>query len=207
MAGGDAAQGNPINNLSTTTSRSWTPTLPFGSPNYYTPQCDLYNNAANGECGATQNALFGQLIPSGAIDPATYTGWGHRFWNQEFSVSIQREVLPRVSVDFGYFRRWYGNFEVVQNRAVTSADFTQYSIAVPNDPRLPRAGQVLGGFYEVNPALAGAVDNYTTFADNFGSQQEHWNGFDLTINARPRSGVTIQGGLSWGRLSSDVCAI
>jgi hypothetical protein len=207
MAGGDAAQGNPINNLSTTTSRSWTPTLPFGSPNYYTPQCDLSNPAANGDCGATQNALFGQLIPSGAIDPATYTGWGHRFWNQEFSVSIQREVLPRMSVDFGYFRRWFGNFEVVQNRAVTPADFTEYSIAVPNDPRLPRAGQMLGGFYEVNPAFASAVDNYTTFADNFGTQQEHWNGFDLTINARPRSGVTLQGGLSWGRLTSDVCAI
>jgi hypothetical protein len=207
MGGQDPNLGNPIENLAFIAHRQWTPSLPPGNPNYYTPQCDLLNPAANGDCGALDNALFGQLTPSAAVDPATYTGWGNRFWSQEFSASVQREVIPRVSVDFGYFRRWYGNFQVVQNRAVTPNDFTQYSITVPNDPRLSRAGQVLGGFYEVNPALAGAVNNYTTFSDNFGTEQEHWNGFDLTINARPRTGVLLQGGLNWGRVSGDVCQI
>jgi hypothetical protein len=208
MAGGNPVDGNPIYNISNVVARSWTPSLPFGHPNYYTPQCDLHNPNANGDCGAINNSAFGQVgTPSLTIDPATYTGWGHRFWSQEFSASIQREILPRVSADFGYFRRWYGNFLVVDNRAVTPADFTQYSIIVPNDARLPRSGQVLGGFYEVNPALANSVDAYQTFTDKYGNQQEHWNGFDLTVNARPRSGVTLQGGLSWGRLSADFCEI
>ena len=30
--------------LSYIANRSWTPRLPFGDPNYYTPQCDLLNN-------------------------------------------------------------------------------------------------------------------------------------------------------------------
>jgi hypothetical protein len=207
VTGGDAAQGNPINNLAIRSSRSWTPSLPFGNPNYYTPQCNLASPLANGDCGALDNQLFGQLTPSQAIDPAVHTGWGNRFWSQEFSAGVQREILPRISVDFGYFRRWYGNFQVVDNRAVTAADFTQYSITVPTDSRLSNSGQTLSGLYEVNPSKAGLVDNYTTFSDNYGNMMEHWNGFDFTVNARPRNGFTIQGGISTGRRSSDVCDI
>jgi hypothetical protein len=207
VSGGNPTDGNPITNLSYIASRSWTPSLPFGHPSYYTPQCNLLNPAANGDCGPLSNSLFGQLVPSAAVDPATHTGWGNRFWSQEFSVSVQREILSRVSVDVGYFRRWYGNFLVVDNRAVTAADFREYSIQVPTDSRLANSGQVLSGLYEVDPAKASLVDNYTTFADNFGKQKEHWNGVDITINARPRSGLTFQGGISTGRRSSDTCEV
>jgi hypothetical protein len=109
----------------------------------------------------------------------------------------------------GYFRRWYGNFQVVDNRALTPADFTQYSITVPTDSRLENSGQVLSGLYEVDPAKALLInaDNYTTFSDNYGNQKEHWNGVDITVNARPRNGFTVQGGISTGRRSSDTCEI
>jgi hypothetical protein len=205
LIGGDPAQGNPITNLSYIARRSWTPSLPVGHPNYYTPQCDLNNAAANGDCGALDNALFGKLTPSAVVDPAVYTGWGHRQWNQELSASVQHELVPRVAVDVGYFRRWYGNFTVVDNRAVSAADFARYSITTPVDSRLPGSGQPIDGLLEVSPAKAGAVDNITTFSDNFGKQIEHWNGVDVTINARPRGGVTLQGGLSTGRTSTDNC--
>jgi hypothetical protein len=68
------------------------------------------------------------------LTPRIYTGWGHRAWNQEFSTSIQQEIVPRVSMDFGYFRRWYGNFSVVDNRAVSPSDFTTFSITAPSIP-------------------------------------------------------------------------
>ena len=203
----DPRIGNPIQNLSYIARRSWNPTLPLGHPEYYTPRCDLLNPAANGDCGALDNQLWGQLLPSAAVDPRTYTGWGHREWNQEFSASIQHEIAPRVAVDFGYFRRWYGNFTVVDNRAVTASDFIRYSITAPADGRLELAGQTIGALYEVTADKAGQVDNYTTFAKDFGKQIEHWNGFDLTINARPRGGVFVQGGLSTGRTSTDNCEV
>ena len=34
--------------------------------------------------------------------------------------SVQQEVVPRVSVNVGYFRNWWGNWYVVDNRATTS---------------------------------------------------------------------------------------
>ena len=205
MIGLSPLTGNPVSLLAYTANRSWTPTLPPGHPNYYIPQCDLNNTAANGDCGALDNALFGQLRPSAAIDPDTISGWGNRAWNQEFSASVQQEVLPRVAVDFGYFRRWYGNFTVVDNRAVGPADFTRYSITVPTDSRLPDSGQTISGLYELVPGKVGQVDNITTFADNYGKQIEHWNGVDFTVNARLRDGVTLQGGWSTGRTSTDNC--
>jgi hypothetical protein len=107
-------------------------------------------------------------------------------------------------MDFGYFRRWYGNFSVVDNRAVSPSDFTTFSITAPVDPRLPLSGQVIGGLLTQTSRI-GLVDNYTTFAKDYGKQIEHWNGFDLTINARPREGVILQGGLSTGRTSTDNC--
>ena len=208
VAGGNAADGNPITNLSYITSRSWTPSVPYGSPNYYTPRCNLLNPLANGDCGQVADLNFGNLgRPAQTVDPDVHTGWGHRPWSQEFSVSVQQELFPRVSLDAGYYRRWYGNFQVIDNRAVSPADFIPYSVRMPTDSRLAQSGQVLNGFFDVAPAKAGLVDNYLTLAENYGSEKEHWNGFDVSINARPRNGLTFQGGISTGRRSTDVCEI
>ena len=85
------------------------------------------------------------------------------------------------------------------------SDYTRYSVTVPTDSRLPLSGQTISGLYELVPAKVGQVDNYTTFADDYGKQIEHWNGVDFSINARPSEGVNLQGGWSAGRTSVDNC--
>ena len=117
-------------------------------------------------------------------------------------------MLPRVSVEVGYFRRVYGNFTVVDNRAVSAADYTAFSVPVPSDSRLPDGGStVIGGFYDVVPAKFGLTDNLTTLAKNYGKQTEHWNGLDINVNARTTNGIMIQAGVSTGRTSTNNCEV
>ena len=60
----------------------------------------------------------------------------------------------------------------------------------------------------MNPAKFGVpLDNLVTFASNYGTQIEHWNGIDVSVNARLRRGLLLQGGVSTGRTSTDSCQI
>jgi hypothetical protein len=207
----DPLFGNPMRDqLVNRVTRAWT-----DADGDFNPDCDLVNPFAQdlrprgGDfCGQISDLRFGQAIPSQEYDPATFSGWGVRENNWEFSTSIQHELVPRVGLEAGYFRRWFNNFRVTDNRAVTSSDFGEFSLTAPSDPRLPDGGgYVLGGLYNVNPNRFGFVDNYVTLARNFGHQREHWNGMDFTINARPPNGMLLQGGVSTGRTSSDNCEL
>jgi hypothetical protein len=205
---GDPTVGNVFSILANTVTRSWNDRAGLGINGDYIPQCDLLNPNANGECGAISDARFGTQVPSTAYDPSVLNGWGKRGYNWEFSAGVQREISNRVGLDVGYFRRIYGNFLVTDNQAVSASDFTAFSIPAPADPRLPGGGTyAVGPVYDVNPTKFGQVNNIVRFSDAYGKQIEHWNGIDVSVNARPRSGVLVQGGFSTGRTSTDNCAV
>jgi hypothetical protein len=99
------------------------------------PDCNLNspdaqdNRAAGGDfCGAISDRNFGTATLSRNFDPATLEGWGVRPADWEFGVSVQQEVLPRVSVELGYFRRWLDNFFVDDNLATVPGDYTPFSV-------------------------------------------------------------------------------
>ena len=66
---------------------------------------------------------------------------------------MQRELIPRVGVNVGYFRRWYGNFvRHRQPRASRRRTSTRSAWPLPADPRLPDGGgNTLTGLYNVDP--------------------------------------------------------
>jgi hypothetical protein len=201
--GGIAGANNPIVRLATTTTRSWTDTN-----RNYAPDCNLVVLTLNGECGAVANPLFGSAGAQANFDPDVLRGWGKRLYNWEFSTGVQRQLTRGLSVDATYFRRWYGNFTIVDNRAVTAADFTQFSIPAPVDSRLPGGGgNTITGLYDVNPSKFGQTDNITTFAKNFGKQVQMWNGVAFTVNARMPHEIIVQGGVDRGTITQDVCDI
>jgi hypothetical protein len=195
---------NPAQRVVTTANRSWN-----DANGNFRPDCDLLVFGVNGECGALSNTDFGSLRPGNTYDPAILRGWGKRMYSWQFSGSVQQEVIDRVSVELSYFRRVYGNFNVVDDRARSASDFDAFSITAPRDPRLADGGgYTIGGLYNIKPAMFSTpADNYITFAENYGKQIEHWDGFDLILSARPRAGVSVQGGLSSGRTMSDNCAV
>ena len=58
-------------------------------------------------------------------------GWGTRPSDWQIGATLQQEILPRVSVEVGYTRRWLKNFTVTDNLAVAATDFDQFSIVAP----------------------------------------------------------------------------
>jgi hypothetical protein len=173
--------------------------------------CNLQNSAPNGECLGWVTPTFGSAIPLTKQDPATLNGWGKRPWNWEFSAGIQQQLNPRLSAGITYYRRIYGNFLVTDNTATTAADYTQYNLTVPTDPRLATSGQVLT-YYDVNPVLKNGLSgltttNYNTFASNYGNMYQHWNGVDITSTSRLAGGVTATGGVTFGKTLFDDCQV
>jgi hypothetical protein len=123
-------------------------------------------------------------------------------------VQVQQEIVPRVSVNVGYFRNWWGNWYVVDNRLTSTADYTPFSINAPADPRLPNGGgYVIDGLYNPVPGVVGLVDELAQAPDAFGKLTENWQGVDVGITARLRNGLTIQGGTSTGRKLADGCEV
>ena len=207
---------NPVNRIGggvpPSTARAWT-----DANRDYVPDCDLLNPAAQdlrpagGDfCGAWSNQSFGRISqPTTTYDPAVLAGgWGERPYDWGFGVSVEREVVNRVSVELGYHRRWFGNFLATDNLLVESTDYQQYSVVAPADARLPGGGGYeIGDQWNVVDAKFGLTRNFVTFSRNFGERTQHWHGVDVNVDARTAFGLTLQGGTSTGRQVTDQCNV
>ena len=56
------------------------------------------------------------------------------------------------------------NFSVEDNLALTPADFDSFTVKVPDDQRLPTAGETISGLYDVKPEKFGQTNSYATLA-------------------------------------------
>jgi hypothetical protein len=155
------------------------------------------------------NPAFGSKVPVQAVDDDVRYGWAKRQYQWELSISAQREITRGVSVNGGYFRRVYGNFYVTDNLKVSASDYQPYSLTAPAAALLPGGGgyPVTGLFMISETGFANGQSYLTTFADNYGKQLDHWNGFDVGASVRAARGLMFQGGLSTGHQLLDNCAV
>ena len=117
----------PTSRIDLTQSRSWT-----DSNGNFIPDCDLTSplaqnlTASGGDvCGQWANPNFGKAVDANGnpIYSLGYAekilkGWGTRPSDWQFGVTLQQQILPRVSVEVGYSRRWLQNFTVTDNLSV-----------------------------------------------------------------------------------------
>jgi hypothetical protein len=200
---------NPLIRLNLQTTRTWDDRAGRGINGDFIPQCNLLNTAANGECGAMDNQNFGKEFFTRTFDPGFINGFGKRPYNWELGVSLQQEVAPRVGVTVGYYRRWFGNFYTLDNTLTAATDYTQFSVPIPVDSRLPGGGGgVVSGVYNLVPTKVGQVQDLALLDSAVGAEPtENWQGIDFGINARLRQGITLQAGTSTGRTLQDNCAL
>jgi Carboxypeptidase regulatory-like domain len=202
---------NPITRLVVNSTRNYNDF--FNGPGdprsgNYKVDCDLMNREANGECGRLDNQNLGRPVFTRNFDPNYVGGWGTRPYNWSMGVSLQHEILPRVSATVSFNRNWWGNWYVVDNRSTDLADYTPFSIQAPSDPRLPSGGgYTIDGLYNLVSTKVGLVDELAQSYANFGDQTENWQGIDVSVMARLRNGLTVQGGTSTGRRFADGCDV
>ena len=215
---GNYSQLLPSSRIDLTQTRTWT-----DNNGNYVPDCDLLSGAsqdlraAGGDfCGAWANPNFGKAVDASGnpIYSTSYAekilkGWGTRPSDWQIGLTLQQEILPRVSVEVGYTRRWLKNFTVTDNLAVSAADFDQFYLAAPSDPRLPGGGAyTVNGLYNVKPdKFALAPNQLRTYAPDYGEISQVYNGFDVNLNARMRNGVQLQAGTSTGQRVTDYCDV
>ena len=205
---GNFIQANPGVSLQRTTGRTWADNGANGGiAGNFTPECNLSSPLANGECGAWQNANFGNPLNTIRVNPDIMSGWNVRPYDWQFGVAVQQELLPRVSVDLGYNRRSWSNFYLNDNQALGPQDFDQYAITSPSHPDLTSSGQRLTYLKRNARSTLGAVDNYRTFASDYGDDTYFWHGIDFSANSRMTNGLMLQGGFSTGAGTRDLCEI
>jgi hypothetical protein len=195
---GFARQVNPLL-INNNTTRNWTDANNDGLPQV-------------SELGPPANNSFGTTFTTTRFDPDLVTGWFKRRNNWEVSTSITQELRSNVSAEASYFRRAQGHFQVTDNQIVAPADYESFCVTAPVDPRLPSnvSGSQICGLYDQTPASFARipnVDGLVTFADNYGKQSEVFNGVDMSVNARLRRGIFLNGGVATGDVHANECAV
>jgi hypothetical protein len=191
----------PTSQIATRADRSWR-----DANGNYVADCDLLGREANGECGAIANRNFGTLNAGLTYSDELLNGL--RPWDTQIGVALQQEILPRVSMEVQFNKRWWYGQYVTRNLAIQASNFTRYSITAPSDRRLPGGGgYAVSGLYDIDPALFGVVDYQVQSAARYGDQSQYWDGVDLTLSVRTTNGVTFQGGTSTGQSVQDFCEV
>src|SRR5262245_10983314 len=205
---------NPGATLVATVNRDWT-----DNDGDKVVDCDLLSNTAQGPatgqvdtCAAVigNDANFGKVGAATIVDPDLLKGWGVRTHDYQTEVTLQQEVLPRLSAEVSYIHRTFHGFFVTDTLGRNYAtDWTSFTINAPSDPRLPDGGNYPITFFL--PNTSAATQNFLTLESKFGTdgkeRDSFYDGINLNLNARMRNGLFVSIGSQTGRRIDDRCHV
>ncbi len=188
---------HPSLSITDQVTRSWNDTN-----GDFLPDCELRNNAENGECGATTGAAFGTARPITGYTDQAREGWFNRSYTWTTSVLLEHELAPGIAASVGYYRTTNHNIVRPDNRLAAPSDYDGFCATTPVDGRLPGGGgSEVCGLFNIKPSLFGQSD--TIF--DLSNWQQWYNGVDVLINARFDNGAFLQGGFNTGQTMLDRC--
>ena len=147
--------------------------------------------AQDHEIGLPNNlASFVDRVPPARPDPGL-----EREYNVEYTVGVQHEVAPRVSVTAAYYRRTFYDIEGPDNVLLEPSDYISFTAVSPFD------GTELT-IYNLDPSKRGLRD----IVDRTSSvNRDLYNGFELSLQARLPNGGTVSGGWTAQQHVRDSC--
>jgi len=188
MQAGTTGFSNSYNPLALTTANvNWTDLNNDGVPQgergctYLNPGCEL--NLAQLPAGF------------GVANIATFDPDIKRMYNLESTLSIQHELLPRLSVSAGWYHRSYHNLRRRTNTLQSFNDYTPFTMWSPID------GSPIT-YYNVSAAKVSAVSTVDELAPD---RTMVYNGYEYNLNARLGHGITLFGGGMVERMLANVC--
>jgi Carboxypeptidase regulatory-like domain len=248
--GGMASKTNPAVTISTATTRTWNDFSGTFLPDTDSPN-GLTTAAASGSAGsgqavtpggtlvavapcaasgtgcavgkASSSQFYAQTQNEVAYDSNVTGGFDNREYDWQLSASVQHEITPGISLEFGYYRTWFGNLAVVSNVLTGSSTinttggtavapgsqlpasaYDPYCVNAPTDPRLPDSGGKLCNLYDLQPQFFGHIGSLVEKASKFGGQSDVYTGIDATVTARFH-GLLVAGGFTAGHEVTNYC--
>jgi len=196
---------NPVSALSITDRRPWTDVDGNGLP------LDANGNIQFNELSAsTSTPTFGRNVSTTSYDPGVLNGWFKRGYNMEYTVAVQHQLAPRISVNGSWFRRSFGNQTFTDDLRFDKSSYDgPFCATAPSDPRLPNGGgyQVCN-LYDLKPsafALGLPANNVVKFSDSVGGETNIYRGFDINLESRFANGAFIRGGVTAVSRTFDNC--
>jgi len=152
------------------------------------------NIAQDNEIGPANNARFGAA-------PARRPADGiKRVFNLEYSVGVDHQLLSFLAVGGAWYRRSWFNVEWQDNTLVGPDDYAPFDVTSPLN------GEVIT-VYNLNRAKQGLVDNLDVNGTDRSRLGRHYDGIEVSFNARLPRGGTAFGGWSSERRIDVACEL
>lgn len=149
--------------------------------------------AQNNEIGPSNNNRFG-------LAPARHPDSGlKRPYDIEYTVALDRQVLPGVATTVAWYRRDSRNLEQQFNTLLTVADYAAFDTPNPLDSQPVT-------IYNLNRAKQGLSDLLDTTATDSSKSSSVYTGFEVSFSARLPKGGNLFGGWSTDRTIAVSCA-
>jgi hypothetical protein len=149
--------------------------------------------AQNNEIGPSNNNRFG-------LEPARHPAPDlKRPYDVEYTIAVDRQILPGVATTFAWYRRDTRNLEQQINTLLTVNDYASFTTPSPLN------GEPVT-IYNLNRTKQGLSDLLDTTVTDRGLAQAVYTGFELSFAARLPKGGNLFGGWSTDRTVSVNCA-
>jgi hypothetical protein len=163
------------------------------------------NGSAVGADGSIQYNEVGQSPNRnwGTVNDAARAGVDDRPGQWEFNTQVQHELVPGLSVGFGYYRRDYHNLWREDNILLSDGDYTPFTITGPVHEKLGQfSGQTLP-LYTLPQGLFGQSERLIRNATN----DRTYDGVEWTAQGRFGNGGFFGGSVTYERTFENTCDV